>query len=144
MTQEISDPIVTLYIFKRRGHPVALAIGHYPPDPGPLRYDSLLRIPIMANGDQPSWRAFEHRQNESIAHAMARAQIEPTTPARKHRRPPRRPAKSVSVEEEIAPMQPAIESHFTILGSSSDGRVFVRDRRTRQIVRLDPEEVTRV
>jgi hypothetical protein len=68
-----NSPQATLYIFRRNGKAVAIAVGQYPPDPG-LTYDSLLRIPIVANGDRPSWRAFTWHLREPLSKALARSQ----------------------------------------------------------------------
>jgi len=69
----MTRPILTLYIYKNRGHAVAAAIGQVPPDPGGLDYDSLMRIPVVINGDRPHWRAFTWYVKESIGAAMHRA-----------------------------------------------------------------------
>lgn len=68
-----SQIVATLYVFYHSRRIVAIGIGQVPPDTGDLCYDSLLRIPIVNNGDKPSWRAFIWHTNESITRAMARA-----------------------------------------------------------------------
>jgi hypothetical protein len=72
MAEISSSPIATLYVFQKRGRPVAIAIGQAPPDPHCV-YDALLRIPIMANGDRPAWRAFVWHQRETMQIAMKRS-----------------------------------------------------------------------
>jgi len=66
-------PIVTLYVYKRGGRPVACGFGQAPPDPGSLRYDSILRIPVVFNGYTPTWRAFECKHNQTPTAAYQRA-----------------------------------------------------------------------
>jgi hypothetical protein len=65
--------VLTFYVFRRAGRVVAIGIGQTPPDTADLRYDSLLRIPIVSNGDKPHWRAFVWYTHESITQAMTRA-----------------------------------------------------------------------
>lgn len=90
--------LLTLYIFKLNGRPVAMAFGDVPPDPGPLVYDSLLRIPVVRNGDRPAWRAFEHNQREPISRALARSEWPDVAaaPAGGGDRPKRRRRKGVA------------------------------------------------
>jgi hypothetical protein len=161
MASDFSEPVTTLYIFTRNRCPVAWSLGLYPPDPGPLAYDALLRIPIATNGSPPAWRAFTWRHGESIQRAMTRARIDPllntaAAPAgnghnrprpKKSRRSRQTPATPDASRFPKGPLggtpdvsrftQPTLRTtHHTILGSSPDGRVFVLDRLTRQIAQF--------
>lgn len=74
MVREIlTSPVATVYVFRKAKRPVAVAIGDYPPDPYELDYDSVLRIPVVANGNRPKWRAFSWNQHETINAALARS-----------------------------------------------------------------------
>ena len=65
------DP-VTLYIFHHRKHLVAIAIGHWPPDPG-VAWDAITRVPIVSNDRPPSWRSFTCHQTEPLSRALQRS-----------------------------------------------------------------------
>lgn len=139
---EIAEPMATLYIYRLNGRAVAMAIGQFPPDPLDLRYDSLVRIPIMKNGDRPSWQTFIWRPGESINNALKRAGNpirvkvpRPTLSPRQHK--PRRYAGRGKPRACPPEPQPAPKSSNEIpraLGALPGGRRITRDPRTGEFV----------
>lgn len=126
--QMISEPVATLYIYKLNGRAVAIGLGQVPPDPLDLAYDSLVRVPIMANGDEPIWRTFTWYPGESIANALKRAG-NPVPKKRFARKPVR--------YGEQKPPQPVRTTQSAPLGTLPDGRRYIRDRRTGQFILED-------
>lgn len=148
--EEENPVLATLYIFVHSERIVRIAIGQWPPDPG--RYwDSLIRIPIAANGARPPWRMFTHKMNEPLQQALARSrwpddnQPDPhtlrlrsarlaRTAVRNRERPRRRgnpggcPAPAVATPLAATP-----------LGHTPSGTHCTYDRRTRQYLRVAPE-----
>lgn len=72
MVKQFSRPIATLYVYKLKRRVVSISLGHVPPEPD-FDWDTLTRIPVVANGSRPTWRAFTCRQDETISHALGRS-----------------------------------------------------------------------
>jgi hypothetical protein len=138
--QQVSPPVVTFYVFRRNGRVVATAIGQYPPDPG-LAYDSLMRIPVVANGNRPPWRAFTWHLREPLGQALARSRwpdVEAATPPAtppSNRGKPRRRRSRPKVGQTITWQG----ERYRVLAISGNG-CFARHTRTKAAVQINFEE----
>lgn len=144
----ISEPVATLYIYTRNKRIVAIAVGQAPP--GILvHYDSLMRIPIMSNGDKPPWRAFTHHiSRESLGKALMRRrwdeEPEPTIPPRnrgKRRQSPPRHCRSKPRKPQVGDVVTWNGAKYKILAINGSGQVFARHTRTKEAVNINLEEL---
>jgi hypothetical protein len=143
-----SEPIATLYIYKRNKRIVAIAVGQAPP--GVLvHYDSLTRIPIMTNGDKPPWRTFTHHiGREPLGKALRRRRWpdqEPTPlPPRnrgKRQSPPRRRRSKPKKSHQIGDVITWNGGKYKILAINGNNNIFARHIHTREAINIKLEEL---
>jgi hypothetical protein len=150
MTKKVTtEPDATLYIYRSNRRIVAIAIGHAPPDI-PISYDSLMRIPIVSNGNRPSWRAFIHYTHESLNQALKRRrwpdqdldeEPEPAIPPRNRGKlqssPPRRRSQP---RHQVGDTITWNGGCYRILAINGNGQVFARHTQTKDAVNINLEE----
>jgi hypothetical protein len=144
----ISEPVATLYIYTRNKRIVAIAVGQAPP--GVLvHYDSLMRIPIMTNGDRPPWRAFTHHiGRESLGKALRRRRwpgqeptpLPPRNRGKRRPLPPRRRSKPKK-SHQVGDIVTWNGSKYKILAINGNGQVFARHTRTKEPINISLEEL---
>jgi hypothetical protein len=151
MTKKVAEPDATLYIYRSNRRIVAIAIGHAPPDI-PISYDSLMRIPIVSNGNRPSWRAFTHHIQEPLNQALKRRrwpdqdldeEPEPAIPPRNRGKlqssPPRR--RSQPRRYQVGDVVIWNGGQYKILAINGNGQVFARHTQTKDAVNINLEEL---
>jgi hypothetical protein len=150
----MSNPVATLYIYRRAGRVVGAGIGQVPPEP-PMGWETLTRIPISNNG-RPPWRTFTVRcghegQDFARRHWSGDVAGDPpdlAAPAgaggrghRGHRRPKHPPLPPGEGQGEGPRVGDTITYNgrqCRVLAITGDGhRAFIRDLATRQAMEID-------
>jgi hypothetical protein len=150
MTSKTTEPVAVLYIYRRSKRIVAIAVGQAPPDIA-VSYDSLMRIPIMTNGDRPPWRAFTHHiGRESLGKALRRRrwphkEQTPLPPRNggKRRSPPRRRRSDPRKSHQVGDVITWNGGKYKILAINDNGQVFARHTRTKEPINIKLEELER-
>jgi hypothetical protein len=146
-----SEPVTTLYIYRSNKRIVAIAIGHAPPDIA-VSYDSLMRIPIMTNGDKPPWRAFTHYiGRESLGKALKRRRwpdqdqeqkpLPPRNRGRLRTSPPRRRRPEPRKTHQVGDVISWNGGKYKILAINGNNNVFARHTRAREAININLEEL---
>jgi hypothetical protein len=148
MTSKTTEPVATLYIFRRNKRVVAVAVGQAPPDIA-VSYDNLMRIPIMTNGNRPPWRAFTHYLGrESLGKALKRRRwpdqeptpLPPRNRGKRRPSPPRRRSQSKK-SHQVGDVVTWNGDKYTILAVNGNGQVFARHTRTKEPINIKLEEL---
>jgi hypothetical protein len=152
MTSKTTEPVAVLYIYRRSKRIVAIAVGQAPPDIA-VSYDSLMRIPIMTNGNRPPWRAFTHHlSRETLGHALKRRRwpdqddetpkcVPPRNRGRLRTSPPRRRRSEPGKSHQVGDVITWNGGKYKILAINGNGQVFARHTQTKEPINIKLEEL---